>query len=90
MALINFVDAASRTSLFWLIPTWIAIQGATFRWQPTICLFSTRLRKYRTWQEAIADIREYIEVFYNRQRRHASLGKVFLTPVNSIVLNSGI
>jgi len=34
------------------------------------------LRKYRTRQEAIADIREYIEVFYNRQRRHASLGNL--------------
>ena len=33
-------------------------------------------RKYRTRQEAIADIREYIEVFYNRQRRHASLGNI--------------
>jgi len=31
------------------------------------------LRKYRTRQEAIADIREYIEVFHSRQRRHASL-----------------
>lgn len=37
------------------------------------------LRKYRTRQEAIADIREYIEVFYNRQRRHANLGN--LSPV---------
>ena len=34
------------------------------------------LRKYRTRQEAIADIREYIEVFYNRQRRHANLGNL--------------
>lgn len=34
------------------------------------------LRKYRTRQEAISDIREYIEVFYNRQRRHASLGNL--------------
>jgi putative transposase len=33
-------------------------------------------RKYRTRQEAIADISEYIEVFYNRQRRHASLGNI--------------
>ena len=31
-------------------------------------------RKYRTRQEAIAEISEYIEVFCNRQRRHASLG----------------
>jgi putative transposase len=34
---------------------------------------------YRTRQEAIRDITEYIEVFYNRQRRQARLG--FLSPV---------
>ena len=33
-------------------------------------------RKYRTRQEAIAEIREYIEVFYNRTRRHSHLGQV--------------
>lgn len=33
---------------------------------------------YRTRQEAIQDITEYIEVFYNRQRRQARLG--FLSP----------
>jgi len=33
-------------------------------------------RKYLTRQEAMADIRKYIEVFYNRQRRHASLGNL--------------
>jgi len=31
------------------------------------------------WQEAIQDITEYIEIFYNRQRRQAKLG--FLSPV---------
>ncbi len=36
-------------------------------------------RHYRTRREAIADITEYIEVFYNRQRRQAKLG--FLSPV---------
>jgi putative transposase len=36
-------------------------------------------RHYRTRQEAIQDITEYIEVFYNRQRRQARLG--FLSPV---------
>ena len=36
-------------------------------------------RQYRTRQEAIADITEYIEVFYNRQRLQAKLG--FLSPV---------
>ena len=35
--------------------------------------------RYRTRQEAIRDITEYIEVFYNRQRRQARLG--YLTPV---------
>jgi len=36
-------------------------------------------RRYRSRQEAIHDITEYIEVFYNRQRRQARLG--FLSPV---------
>jgi putative transposase len=36
-------------------------------------------RRYRTRQEAIRDITEYIESFYNRQRRQARLG--FLSPV---------
>jgi putative transposase len=35
-------------------------------------------RRYRTRQEAIQDITEYIEVFYNRQRRQARL--CFLSP----------
>ena len=33
-------------------------------------------RHYRTRQEAIREIVEYIEVFYNRQRRHAKLGNI--------------
>jgi transposase InsO family protein len=33
-------------------------------------------RRYRTRQEAMREISEYIEVFYNRQRRHASLGNL--------------
>jgi len=36
--------------------------------------------RYRTRQEAIRDITEYIEIFYNRQRRQARLG--FLSPVS--------
>jgi len=36
-------------------------------------------RHYRTRQEAIQEITEYIEIFYNRQRRQARLG--FLSPV---------
>jgi putative transposase len=34
----------------------------------------THHRRYETRQEARADIFEYIEVFYNRQRRHSHLG----------------
>jgi len=33
---------------------------------------------YRTRKEAKADVFDYIEVFYNRQRRHSSLG--YLSP----------
>jgi len=36
-------------------------------------------QRYRTRQEAKESITEYIEVFYNRQRRQAKLG--FLSPV---------
>lgn len=35
-------------------------------------------RRYTTRAEAISEIREYIEIFYNRQRRQASLG--YLSP----------
>ena len=35
-------------------------------------------RRYRTRREAVRDITEYIEIFYNRQRRQAGLG--FLSP----------
>ncbi|MDR5818023.1 IS3 family transposase, partial [Caballeronia sp. LZ033] len=34
--------------------------------------------RYRTQREAVADLFEYIEVFYNRSRRHSSLG--FVSP----------
>lgn len=33
-------------------------------------------RKYRTRSEAIKEITEYIEVVYNRQRRHSRLGNI--------------
>ena len=33
-------------------------------------------RRYRTRQEAIQEIREYIEIFYNRQRRQKRLGYI--------------
>jgi transposase InsO family protein len=35
-------------------------------------------RRYRTRHEAIRDITEYIEIFYNRHRRQTRLG--FLSP----------
>ena len=37
-------------------------------------------RKYRTREEARADLFEYIEVFYNRKRRHSANG--FVSPVD--------
>ncbi len=37
-------------------------------------------RKYRTRQESMAEICEYLEVFYNRQRRYASLGNISPSP----------
>lgn len=33
-------------------------------------------RRYTTREEAKADITEYIEIFYNRQRRHSKLGNL--------------
>jgi len=35
-------------------------------------------KNYRTRQEAIQDITEYIEIFYNRQRKQKRLG--YLSP----------
>jgi len=35
-------------------------------------------RRYHTWEEAHADVADYIERFYNRQRRHSTLG--YLSP----------
>ena len=36
----------------------------------------TRRRKYRTREEARADVFDYIERFYNRQRRHGYVGNI--------------
>ena len=36
-------------------------------------------KKYKTHEEAKNDIFNYIEMFYNRKRRHASLG--YVSPV---------
>ncbi len=37
-------------------------------------------RWYRTRQEAIADVREYVAVYYNSRRLHSTLG--YMTPMN--------
>jgi len=37
-------------------------------------------RLYRTWQEAIADVREYVAVYYISKRLHSTLG--YKTPMN--------
>lgn len=37
-------------------------------------------RFYRTRQEAIADVREYVAVYYNSKRLHSTLG--YMTPMN--------
>ena len=31
-------------------------------------------RSYRTWQEAIVDVRAYVAVYYNSKRLHSTLG----------------
>ena len=49
---------------------------------PIECFFGTLKTelvhhlKHRTRQEATSDVCEYVEVFYNRQRRHARLGNL--------------
>jgi len=45
-------------------------------WFGTLKSELTHHRHYRTRQEAIREIVEYIEIFYNRQRRHAKLGNI--------------
>ena len=33
-------------------------------------------RQYETWAEATADMFHYIEIFYNRRRRHSTIGNL--------------
>ncbi|MBB2932801.1 putative transposase [Paraburkholderia silvatlantica] len=44
--------------------------------------------RYRTHREAVSDLFEYIEVFYNRSRRHSSLG--FRSPTQFMNLTGTI
>lgn len=39
----------------------------------------TARKVYRTWDDARADVFDYIERFYNHRRRHSTLG--YLSPV---------
>lgn len=45
-------------------------------WFGTLKMELNHHRNYRTRREAIQEIAEYIEIFYNRQRRHAKLGNI--------------
>lgn len=45
-------------------------------WFGTLKSELTHHRHYKTRHEAIIEITEYIEIFYNRQRRHAKLGNI--------------
>ena len=36
----------------------------------------TKRRKYRSWDEARGDVFDYIERYYNRKRRHSTLGHI--------------
>ncbi len=47
-------------------------------WFHTLKTELVNQRKYRTRIQAKTDVFEYIEVFYNRSRRHSSLG--YMTP----------
>ena len=58
------------------------LQGVNSSWDnaPAESFFGTLKKeliqgeRYRTRQQAVSAIFEYIEVFYNRQRRHSKLG----------------
>ncbi len=47
------------------------------------------LRRYKTRQQAICEITEYVEIFYNRQRRHSSsvISRQRISPESSMRIN---
>jgi transposase InsO family protein len=45
-------------------------------WLSTLKSELTHYRHYRTRHETIQELTENIEIFYNRQRRHAKLGNI--------------
>ncbi|WP_309296084.1 IS3 family transposase [Nitrosomonas sp. PY1] len=44
-----------------------------------VCIMIYRITEYKPRQQTIAEITEYIEIFYNRQRKQEKLG--YLSPV---------
>ena len=46
-----------------------------------------RNRVYKTMQEAASDIFDYIECFYNRKRRHSSIGMISPVKYETQILN---
>ena len=53
-----------------------------------LLVFGVDRRRYRTRDEARADIFDYIECFYNRKRRHGYVGNI--SPVNFERQTSGL
>ena len=54
-----------------------AVMESFFHTLKVECVYQTQ---YLTREEARLDVFDYIEVFYNRQRLHSSLG--YVSPVN--------
>lgn len=84
---VQYASVAFRNRLkFYQMDQSMSRKGNCWDNAPAESFFSTLkmeevyLRKYRTKEEARLCIFEYIEVFYNRQRRHSSLD--YVSPVN--------
>ena len=43
-------------------------------------------RRFKTWQQAIHEITEYIEIFYNRQRKQERLGLFIASTIFAAIL----